>query len=340
MRIPLVSAFLPDVTKQIHSLRASGVIFSHIARAAGTEARDFCKSAGMLCITPVIISFLAIQLFYQIFALRSKPKKCYSFHIMNIVFVELWYLFIASLRASFFGLFLLLIFLLTEFFTVPFISRYDFIFLAAVGFQACALIFRFESPREFFVIIIFHILATGMELFKTNPAIGSWSYPSVGSAIFAIGTIPLFTGFLYSAIGSYISRAFVFLKLSYERFPAYHHIWILAALIYLNFFTHHFFYDIRYFLFLYVFIIFFKTKVHFEVYRKERSMPFLVTVFLTALFVWIAENIGTFTRVWLYPSQVEEWHFVSLNKIGSWFLLLILSFALVSIIYRNKLRRG
>ncbi len=254
--------------------------------------------------------------------------------------LELWYFFVASLRASYFGAFLLSIFLITEIVPVPFISRYDFIFFAAVGFQICALLLRLERPKEFFVIIIFHVLATLMELFKTNPAIGSWTYPSVHRAVFVLGSVPLFSGFLYSAVGSYISRSFVFLKLSYERFPAYFHLWILAALTYLNFFTHHFFYDIRYFLFAYVLIIFWRTKVHFEVYLKRRTMPFLLTVLLTALFVWVAENIGTFTRIWLYPSQMEYWHLVSVNKIGSWFLLLILSFALVSIIYRNRLRHN
>ncbi|MEK7137884.1 MAG: DUF817 family protein [Patescibacteria group bacterium] len=257
---------------------------------------------------------------------------------MHIFLKELVSFFLANLRASYFGAFLLSLFLLTEFIPVPFISRYDFIFLAAVGFQTCALLFRFETFKEFSVIIIFHILATGMELFKTNPAVGSWAYPAVGSAIFTLGTVPLFTGFLYSAVGSYISRAFIFLKLSYDHFPAYFHLWIIAILIYLNFFTHHFFFDLRYLLLIYTLIIFWKTKVYFEVSEKRRNMPFLMTAILTAIFIWVAENIGTFTRVWLYPSQIEYWRLVSLNKIGSWFLLLILSFALVSIIYRNKLQ--
>lgn len=260
------------------------------------------------------------------------------FSNMKSTGLELWYFFVANLRASYFGGFLLGIFLLTEFVEVPGLSRYDFIFLCALAYQACALIFRFEKPKEFFVIIIFHILATGMELFKTHPSIGSWSYPDVGGAIFALGTVPLFTGFLYSAVGSYISRAFTFLRLRYENFPAYYHLWLMAGLIYLNFFTHHFFYDIRYILFAYVFILFWKTKVHFQVCLKERSMPFLVTAFLVALFVWLAENIGTWTTIWLYPSQLENWHPVSFNKTGSWFLLLILSFALVSIIYRDRLQ--
>ena len=68
-------------------------------------------------------------------------------------------------------------------------------------------------------------------------------------------------------------------------------------------------------------------------------MPFLVTVLLTALFVWIAENVGTLTSIWRYPNQLEYWQMGSFDKMGSWFLLLILSFALVSIIYRDRLQR-
>lgn len=251
---------------------------------------------------------------------------------------ELWHFGIANARASIFGAFLLTVFLVTEFVAIPGVSRYDTIFLAAVAFQISALIFRLEEVREFLVILIFHALATLMELFKTHPAIGSWVYPGLPGTIFALGTVPLFTGFLYSAIGSYISRAFLFLRLRYEHFPAYYHLWILATLIYANFFTHHYTFDIRYLLFAYIFFIFWKTKVHFQVYREVRTLPMLVTALLVAFFVWIAENIGTFTKIWLYPSQLDAWHFVSFGKMGSWFLLLILSFALVSIIYRDKLR--
>lgn len=253
--------------------------------------------------------------------------------------IELGRFFLANLRASYFGAYLLAIFLLTEIVSVPMIGRYDLIFIAAVLYQACVLVLGYEKPREFAVIFIFHILATAMELFKTHPSIGSWTYPAVDTAIFAISTVPLFSGFLYSAVGSYISRAFTILKLSYEDFPARIHLWILSISIYLNFFTHHFFYDIRYFLLAYTVAIFAKTKVGYEVYQKRRSMPFLVTAALTALALWIAENIGTFTNIWLYPSQVEYWHLVSFNKAGSWFLLLVLSFALVSIIYKDRLKR-
>lgn len=44
----LVSGFLTEITQQIHSLRASGVISSHFLRSAGSESRAFRKSAGTL----------------------------------------------------------------------------------------------------------------------------------------------------------------------------------------------------------------------------------------------------------------------------------------------------
>jgi hypothetical protein len=48
----LVSSFFPDVTRHIHSLRASGVISFHMAFAFGTELMASRKSAGILCTAP------------------------------------------------------------------------------------------------------------------------------------------------------------------------------------------------------------------------------------------------------------------------------------------------
>lgn len=251
--------------------------------------------------------------------------------------LEFVYFVLANARASAFGAFLLALLLITHVVEIPIISRYDFIFFAAVLYQLIALIVGLEKLKEFVVIFVFHIVATIMELFKTHPAIGSWSYPEVESAVFALATVPLFTGFLYSAVGSYISRSFTFLQLSYTNFPAYIHVWIVSIAIYVNFFTHHVTYDMRYVILLYVFAIFYKTNVHFTVYKKTRTIPFLLSGLLTAFFVWIAENIGTITNVWLYPNQHASWQVVPLEKIGSWFLLLILSFALVSIVHRTKI---
>jgi len=50
--IPRVSARFPEVTQQIHSFCASGVMSFHTESAAGTETSAFRKSAGMLCTAP------------------------------------------------------------------------------------------------------------------------------------------------------------------------------------------------------------------------------------------------------------------------------------------------
>jgi uncharacterized membrane protein YoaT (DUF817 family) len=63
-------------------------------------------------------------------------------------------------------------------------------------------------------------------------------------------------------------------------------------------------------------------------------MPLLLGLFLVALFVWFAENLGTVTRTWLYPNQMTGWTAVSLGKLGSWFLLLLISYALVALVNR------
>jgi hypothetical protein len=60
----LVSGFLTEITQQIHSLRASGVISSHFARAARSEMRTFRKSAGKLCTAPAEIAFLVMDFIY------------------------------------------------------------------------------------------------------------------------------------------------------------------------------------------------------------------------------------------------------------------------------------
>ena len=61
-------------------------------------------------------------------------------------------------------------------------------------------------------------------------------------------------------------------------------------------------------------------------------MPLLLGFVLVSMFIWLSENIGTYTKTWLYPSQQHGWSMVSIGKLGSWFLLLIISYTLVSLI--------
>jgi hypothetical protein len=65
-------------------------------------------------------------------------------------------------------------------------------------------------------------------------------------------------------------------------------------------------------------------------------MPLLVGLILTATFVWLAENLGTFTRAWTYPSQNGGWHPVSIEKLGCPRLLMIISFVLVADVQRGR----
>ena len=48
------------------------------------------------------------------------------------------------------------------------------------------------------VILAFHLVGTAMELFKTH--MGSWEYPE--PSLLRIGGVPLFSGFMYAAVGS------------------------------------------------------------------------------------------------------------------------------------------
>ena len=59
--LPSGFRFLDGDNQQIHSLRASGVISSHFARAAGSEMRTLRKSAGTLCTAPAEIAFLVMD---------------------------------------------------------------------------------------------------------------------------------------------------------------------------------------------------------------------------------------------------------------------------------------
>ena len=61
-------------------------------------------------------------------------------------------------------------------------------------------------------------------------------------------------------------------------------------------------------------------------------MPLLIGFVLVALFIWFAENIGTLSRAWVYPNQTDGWEPVSIGKLGSWLLLMIISFVLVTFI--------
>jgi uncharacterized membrane protein YoaT (DUF817 family) len=212
------------------------------------------------------------------------------------------------------------------------LARYDFLVLAAVAIQAGMLAFRLETLEEARVIFVFHAVGTVMEIFKT--AVGSWVYPE--ASLLRIGGVPLFSGFMYAAIGSYIARCWRLFEFRFTRHPPVWALALLATAIYVNFFTHHYFPDARIALFLLTALLFGRCWVHFKVWRVHRRLPLLLGFVLVALFIWLAENIGTFTAAWAYPGQRLAWSMVSLGKLGAWFLLMIVSYALVAAINRPE----
>ena len=209
------------------------------------------------------------------------------------------------------------------------IARNDALTIVAVLIQLGMLVFRLETGRELWVIVLFHVTGTVMELFKTD--VGSWMYAADG--ILRIGGVPLFSGFMYAAVGSYMVRVHRLFDLSFTRYPRRWLTTVLAAAIYANFFTHHFWWDARWLLLCAVVLLWLPTVMHARVWRRVLRLPLLVVFGGVAVFIYLAENIGTWAGAWAYPDQVEMWQPVSPSKLGSWFLLMIISVVMVTWVY-------
>jgi len=215
------------------------------------------------------------------------------------------------------------------------LARYDFITIGAVVIQAGMLIFRLESWEEARVIFVFHVVGTVMEIFKTQ--VGSWVYPE--PSVLRILDVPLFSGFMYACVGSYLARVWRLFDFRFDRFPP---IWaqaLLAVAIYVNFFAHHYLPDVRMVLFAIAALLYGPCIVWFRPVNTHWPMPLLLGLVLVALFIWFAENLGTFARAWSYPVQEVGWEMVSLAKLGSWFLLMQISFVLVAVVQGKEKAR-
>ena len=256
------------------------------------------------------------------------PSGVYEFLLFG--FKQAW--------ACLFGALLLLLLLATHFFyprEAP-LARYDFLFIAALSIQAALLALRLETWDEAKVIFAFHLVGTVMELFKT--AYGSWIYPE--PSLLRIGGVPLFSGFMYAAVGSYIARIWRIFDFRFSHFPPTWTTAALAAAIYVNFFAHHWLPDMRLPLLALTALLFRRTRVWYRPFRRRRWMPLLVGFLLVATFIWLAENIATFSRAWVYPDQRKSWTPVSPHKLVAWYLLMIISFVLVSLVHRPRTAAG
>ena len=209
------------------------------------------------------------------------------------------------------------------------LARYDVLLIWCVavtlGFWAVGI----ETWREVLVICAFHLLGLGLEIFKVHE--GSWSYP--GDALTKVAGVPLFSGFMYAAVGSYICQAWRRFDLRVTAYPALATT-LVAVAIYANFFTHHWILDLRVPLAALGLAVLWRSRVHFTVGARRYWMPLSLSFVLIGLFLWLAENLATYLNAWRYPGQLEVWEVVHTSKIGSWSLLVVLSFVLVASVKR------
>ncbi len=215
---------------------------------------------------------------------------------------------------------------LSKVITIPFIHRYDFILAVCLIVQFLMYRTGLETKDELKVIAVFHLIGLTLEIYKVH--MGSWAYNE--EAWTKVFGVPLYSGFMYASVASYLCQAWRRLQVQLQGWPS--HLWtvLLGLAIYLNFFTHHFIWDARWILTLVLFILFFRTYVVFKINGVLYQMPLVLSFILIGFFIWIAENIATFLGAWQYPNQRDAWAWVHLGKISSWFLLVIISFIIVA----------
>jgi uncharacterized membrane protein YoaT (DUF817 family) len=249
-------------------------------------------------------------------------------HPLVHAFLELFFFTVKEARACLFaGLFFISVFCVPKMgiFGLP---RYDVLLIIAVGIQAMMLWTQLETWDEFKAICVFHVVGFVLEAFKVSSHIASWSYPDF--AYTKLLGVPLFAGFMYAAVGSYIIQAWRLFQLRIIHHPPYWMAGLLASLIYLNFFTHHFIGDYRWYLAACTLGLYARATVLFTPFGRERKMPLVLAFILIGFFIWVAENISTLLGVWQYPNQVGAWAMVHMGKWSSWTLLVIISVTLTA----------
>ncbi|EGG38614.1 DUF817 domain-containing protein [Paenibacillus sp. HGF5] len=225
---------------------------------------------------------------------------------------------------------------LTKVVEIPGLPRYDLILLICVLAQIGMLVSKLETWDELKVICVFHVIGLMLELYKVH--MGSWSYPEEGWS--KIGGVPLYSGFMYASVASYICQAWRRMNLRITGWPLPVLTVLISAAIYANFFTHHYVWDARWLLTVLLFVVFGRTMVYFDVDGKTLRMPLVLSFLLIGFFIWIAENISTFLGAWTYPGQERTWSLVHIGKISSWFLLVVISVIIVAQLKHLKQGRG
>ncbi|MGP4001758.1 DUF817 domain-containing protein [Streptomyces sp. 8N706] len=214
------------------------------------------------------------------------------------------------------------------------LARYDLLLIYGIMLSVLFWARGWEKGQDLAVITVCHVIGLAFEFVKVS--LGSWSYPEPG--FFKVAGVPLYGGFLYAAVGSYVCRAW---RLTDLELVGYRHrsTVAVAAAIYVNFFSHHWLPDARWPLAALLLIVTAGTYVRFTVGRTRYRMPLALSFTLIGFFLWLAENIATYLGAWRYPYQMHGWQPVSLEKFGAWALLISVTFVLVAQTQRTAATR-
>lgn len=214
---------------------------------------------------------------------------------------------------------------LSHFFT-HWLPRYDFMLIMCVAIQIGLYLTRIETADEVLVICVFHLLGLMMELFKVH--VHSWTYPEDAHTKFF--GVPLYSGFMYASVASYMCQAWRRLDLQIVNWPNHIAARIIGICIYLNFFGNHFIYDVRYLIGIFVVVFFYRSVVLFRIRNTTYRIPVVLSFMLIGFFIWLAENIATRLGAWQYAYQHKGWQLVNFQKLSSWDFLVIVSFIIVA----------
>lgn len=264
------------------------------------------------------------------------PREQPGLRGVRRLLTEVLYFGMKEARASLFaGLFFAAVFLVPRA-GLWGLARYDALLLVAIAIQAWMVWTRLETLDELKAITLFHGIGFALEVFKTSAGIQAWAYPDF--AYTKLFGVPLFSGFMYAAVGSYIIQAWRLLDLRVVHHPPYWMAGCVSALIYANFFTHHDIGDYRWYIAACVLGLYARATVVFRPFDRTRQMPLLLAFVLIGFFIWLAENLGTFFGLWRYPNQLGVWSMVNVGKWSSWSLLVIMTFTIVANLKHIKAR--
>jgi uncharacterized membrane protein YoaT (DUF817 family) len=214
------------------------------------------------------------------------------------------------------------------------VARYDLLVAYGVLLTLVFWVRGWENGRDIAVIAVCHVIGLAFELVKVS--VGSWSYPE--PAVLKFAGVPLYGGFLYAAVGSYVCRAWHLCDLELVRYRP-RATAVVAAAIYINFFSHHWLPDVRWLLAGLLLAVTAGTSVRYTVRGVRHRMPLALAFVLIGFFLWLAENLATYLGAWRYPYQLDGWQPVGVEKFGAWSLLISVTVVLVAVA-RSQRRHG